>query len=86
MKTYRIYTERKNMKDIYKVLDLALGEYTVYNTTGAWQGKHEKSIVIEYICDGDKSYLIDDIAKTIKTINNQDAVFVTVSEVTGRLL
>jgi len=43
----RIFTERKNVKAIREFVGDVFPGFTVYNTTGYWQGQREKSLCIE---------------------------------------
>ncbi len=78
---YRIYTERKN---IQKSIALALcyfQGFTLFNSIGVWEGTQENSMVFEII-DGNvfadttvhPVYLF---AQALKSLNEQQAVFVT---------
>lgn len=50
MKLYRVCTENKNYSDILDYLDKHFPDgYTVIHANGAWQGKREKSLVIEIV-------------------------------------
>ena len=53
MKLYRVCTENKNYPDILDYLDKHFPDgYTVIHANGAWQGKREKSLVIEIVEGG----------------------------------
>jgi hypothetical protein len=69
---YRILTENKNVDEVWKALRVLGLDYTLYFGRGSWQGKREKSLMIE----------LDDVsrcravkaAKVIKELNGQDAI------------
>lgn len=49
MKLYRILTENKNYQGIIAQLQLRGIDATIIQSNGLWQGKAEKSIVIEIL-------------------------------------
>ena len=76
----RICTERKNIKWLHSLIGEFFDGFTVYNTTGYWRGKREKSIVFE-ISAVDKTHLllnanIKMIVKKICGYNRQDCILV----------
>jgi hypothetical protein len=46
---YRIYTEEKNKKAIVNLIGRQCDSFTLQSTLGYYQGKAEKSIVIEIV-------------------------------------
>ena len=88
MKLYRICTENKNYNYIVEQLDKYFPDgYTIINTNGAWQGQHEKSLVIEIVSDTSQTKLdIKKLAYLLKKMNNQQAVMLQVIEVDSYLL
>ena len=79
----RISTERKNVKWLCGIVGEFFDGFTVYNAIGYWQGKREKSVVIEIDTAGFTStqhLLLDLNIKTIcakiRGYNRQDAVLV----------
>lgn len=83
MKLYRVCTENKNYENIVEYLDQCFPDgYTTINANGAWQGQHEKSLIIE-IVSGAPS-IESDIGKLcywLKKFNEQDAVMLQVIEI-----
>jgi hypothetical protein len=52
--------------------------FTIHKTTGYWEGKPEKSLVIEIITDrAGAEYYIRQICLKIKGFNKQDSVWYT---------
>jgi len=82
MKVYRLYTERKNLKWVCGMVSEYFGGFTVYKALGYWQGKPEKSVVVEIITsEVAAAYKIKQIVLKIKGYNDQDAVLVTETEI-----
>ena len=71
---YRILTENKQKPEILNTL-IGLGlDFTTYEADGTWQGKHERSLVIEL---EEKSLTkVLKAASLIRKLNNQESVFV----------
>ena len=85
MKTYRIYTENKNLEGIKDILNRNFKAYTIFYGVGVWEGIKEKNLTIEII--GEKfDIAVEVMARTIKILNNQQAVLVTVSEIESKLI
>jgi len=88
MKLHRICTENKNYEAILDRLDMQFpGGYTIINANGAWQGKREKSLIIEVVSDAPS--IESDIGKLaywLKKYNEQETVLVQVIEIDSRLL
>jgi hypothetical protein len=79
MVEYKIYTERKNVKAVSQLVSEHYGGFMIYFTKGYWQGKPERSMVIEILCDGTS---VDDasigrLCQKIKGLNRQEVVFLT---------
>jgi hypothetical protein len=85
MKTYRIYTENKNLEGIKKILNRAFESYTLLEGVGIWKGTEEKSLIIEVLSRINKGYF-EIVADDIKELNNQQAVLLTVSEIESNLI
>jgi hypothetical protein len=69
---YRIFTERKNVKGIKKILSELVEGYTMYKATGAWKGVEEGSLVIELEGISHPTALL--VASSIKAHNRQESV------------
>lgn len=87
---FRLYTEYKNIPGITKLADSYFESYTIYRADGRWQGTSEKSLVIEIIAqDGELSRMtcrVFDLARRIKKLNKQQAVWVTSNRAHGALI
>lgn len=87
MKLHRIFTENKNYAAILDRLDKQFPDgYTIMQSNGAWQGKREKSLIIEIVSavpsiESD----IDKLCYWLKKVNEQDAVMVQVIEIESYL-
>lgn len=85
MKLYRVCTENKNYPDILDYLDEHFPDgYTVIHANGVWQGKREKSLIIEIF--GGLGTDIEKLAYWLRKHNQQNAVLVQVLDVADWLL
>ena len=73
---FRISTEDKNRQGIEREVSRFFPGFTVYTAAGFWQGTKEASLIIEIDTDKSKEGLIVSVARTIKRINQQQAVLV----------
>ena len=82
MKLYRVITENKNYQDILIYLMEHKLDATIIQANGLWQGKAEKSIVIEIVlCDesvGRTSEVVEKLVYFIKKHNKQDKVLLQI--------
>jgi hypothetical protein len=81
---YRIFTERKNLDGIEKILNQHFKGYTHYKATGFWEGMKEPSIVIEI--QGASKKEVSAASKAIKKLNKQQAVLVQEFNLKGTLV
>jgi hypothetical protein len=79
---YRIYTERKNLKWLCKIVAEKFPGFTVYKTIGFYNEVKERAVCIEIITGNvsDEHY-IKQIALKIKGVNKQESVFITRNEI-----
>lgn len=74
---YRIFTERKRKDFLRRLFAESFDGFTMYDVEGNWQGKKEKSLVIEVLTNSTAAELL--LVRTCKAIcgyNKQDAVLV----------
>jgi hypothetical protein len=83
---YRIYTEDKDRDIIYALIGAYYDGFTVLPGIGFWKGGQEKCLVIEIIGCPDDMEDIEILCKAIRETNAQQAVMLTVQEVTADLL
>jgi hypothetical protein len=83
---YRIYTEDKNRDLIYALIGAYFDGFTVLHGTGFWKGQAELCLVIEIIGGPDDVEDIEILCKAIRESNAQQAVMLTVQEVSADLL
>ena len=82
MKIYRLYTENKHRSFIEHLVARYFSGFTIYKAIGYWQGKKEKSLVIEIVSDSGGAYVfINLICKAICGYNKQQTVMVLTSEI-----
>jgi hypothetical protein len=88
MKRFKIYTEDKNQTAISELVGEFFDGFTVNaGLLGFWKGTSEASISIEIITDA--SYAdaaIEVIAERIKVLNRQEAVLVTVEDISAKFI
>jgi len=78
---HRIYTEAKNEREIVRLASSRFESFTLQPTSGYYQGKRERSIVLEII--GASSRLVEDLAQLIRRMNGQKSVLIL--ETRGRV-
>jgi len=71
---HRIYTEAKNEREIIRLASTRFESFTVQPTSGYYQGKREKSIVLEIV--GAQPHLVRDLAQLIRRMNGQKSVLI----------
>jgi hypothetical protein len=77
MKLYRLLTENKNKKWLCRLISENFSGFTIYETIGYWQGKQEKSLVIEILEENVSDMTkIERICKSICGYSKQDVVMV----------
>jgi hypothetical protein len=69
---YRIYTEEKNKRAIVRLAGEQFESFTLQPTLGYYQGKPEKSIVIEIV--GASQRAVEQLARRIRKMNGQKSV------------
>ena len=79
---YRIYTEAKNVDGIKNLVKFYFDGATIYMTDGFFEGRSEKSLVIEVIISGlTTDSKIKTFAEFLKNSNEQKSVLITRTEV-----
>lgn len=74
---YRIFTERKNVKFIGQLVSEHYKGFTMFKTTGFWDGKQEKSLCIEIMSDSPADKIkMELITRKINGYNKQDCCLV----------
>jgi hypothetical protein len=81
MKTYRIYTEDINRDKIVKIISNWFNGFTLFEGTGYWKGVSERALVIEIIADDEDEKDIAAMAGEIQSVNTQESVLVSKTEV-----
>lgn len=69
---YRIVTEDKNVEGIKAALVGFDLDFTLFRGIGSWRGKEEESVAVEL--DRISRETAEMVARTIKTMNDQEAV------------
>lgn len=83
---YRVYTERKNMGVIERIARTVADGFTVLNADGVWKKQRENSVVFEFVGDKTLACAVVKFARSVKTLNWQDAVLVTSEKIQGGLI
>lgn len=75
---YRLFTENKNHDIITKLANKYYEGYTLMQVSGYWQGKPEKSLLLEVVAKQSELEIdkFEHLAKQIKKENKQDAVLI----------
>lgn len=81
MKQFRIYTEAKNIGTMLDEVEACFSSITTYLVDGIWRGARETSCVIEIIAHESEYALVKTLAESIKHLNKQQAVCLTVQDV-----
>jgi hypothetical protein len=81
---YRILTEEKNVEQIKATLTGLGLDFTLYCARGSWHGQEENSLAIEL--DNISRNFAESTARTIKSINNQEAVLLQEFPVTSKFI
>jgi hypothetical protein len=71
---FRIYTEEKNKRHIVRLAGKAFDNFTLQPTLGYYNGKPEKSIVIEIV--GAREPAVKELALKIRKMNGQKSVLI----------
>lgn len=83
---YRLFTKRKNVKNLLQLVSEHFGGFTVFETLGYWQGKKEKSLCVEIVSNEvDDVYHIHTLCRQICGYNHQDCVLVQTINVDSNL-
>ena len=81
MKTYRIYTENKRKRFLLRLFSESFPGFTVYEATGFWQGKQEKTLMFEIITqDKSAKSKLKLICQSICGFNKQSAILLSVQD------
>ncbi len=72
---YRIYTEDLKRQEVLAIITKYYQGFTIFEATGFWKLKEEKTIVIEIISK-DSAINIKQICEELKTLNEQESVLV----------
>jgi hypothetical protein len=82
MKLYRLFTERKNVKNLMMLISESFGGFTIYETTGYWSGKKERSLCIEIAGnETDIPLRMNRLCRQICGYNKQECVLVQIVDV-----
>jgi hypothetical protein len=78
MTLYRIYTETK--PNLGEIVSRTFESFTILQGTGYWKGQSEESSVIEVMAHDERGK-VQDLARVIRSKNEQQAVLVVEVEV-----
>lgn len=81
MKQFRIYTEDKHREEISEETAACFANFTIYLVEGCYQGQSEHSLVIEIVATEASYVLVKTLAESIKHLNNQQAVCLTIQDI-----
>jgi hypothetical protein len=81
---HRIYTESKNEREIVRLASVRFNSFTVQPTAGYYQGKRERSIVLEVV--GARQRDVDALGEGIRRMNGQKSVLIVKTRGTYRVI
>jgi uncharacterized membrane-anchored protein YitT (DUF2179 family) len=81
---YSIYTENKNKELIEQVISEYFDGFTIIESVGYWKGTKESGLIIEIICSDNMA--VYRLAEDIKTLNKQESVLVTWTNVDSQFI
>lgn len=81
---FRILTEEKNVEQLKATLNGLGLDFTLYRARGSWRGQEENSLAIEL--DNITRSLAESTARTIKSMNEQEAVLLQEIPVVSTLI
>ena len=80
---HRIYTEKKNEREILRLASSSFKSFTVQPTAGYFRGKREPSVVLEII--GARQRAVDELAESIRRMNGQKSVLILKTNGTAKV-
>jgi hypothetical protein len=80
---HRIYTEKKNERQILRLASSRFESFTVQPTSGYYQSKLERSIVLEII--GARQRDVNEVAESIRKMNGQKSVLILKTNGTAKV-
>jgi hypothetical protein len=80
---HRIYTEKRNERQILGLASSRFDSFTVQPTSGYYKSKLEHSIVLEII--GARQRAVDDLAESIRKMNGQKSVLILKTSGTAKV-
>jgi len=80
---HRIYTESKNEREIVRLASVRFDSFTVQPTAGYYQGKCERSLVLEVV--GARQRDVDALAESIRRMNGQKSVLIVKTRGTSKV-
>lgn len=81
---YRILTEAKNVEQIKAVLRGFGLDFTLFPGVGSWRGQEERSVAVEL--DNVSHNAAEQVAQTIKSMNDQAAILLQEFPVRSKLI
>ena len=80
---HRIYTEKKNERQIIRLASARFESFTAQPTAGYYRGKREPSVVLEII--GARQRAVDELAESIRKMNGQKSVLILTTRGTAKV-
>lgn len=82
-----LYTEKKNIHLLRHLIATHFESFTMMPSTGFWQGKREKVLIVEVFTREEKDReQFDKLARAIKRLNRQTCVLVTEQAISWELI
>jgi hypothetical protein len=78
MTKYSVYTEALRLDELKQVAKQHVQDcFSVHHLDGCYKGNEEKSVVFEFIVNGEIDGAVSYFAETCKELNKQEVVLVT---------
>jgi hypothetical protein len=81
---YRLYTEK--FDNVPEIASKCLGNFTIFEAVGYYEGTKENSLIIEYIGLPEEKSRILELANEINRINNQICILISELEIQAELI
>jgi len=86
MVEYNLFTENKNLSEIESIVNFYFIGYTIIKAIGYYKGIKEKSIIIKILGDKKDIQKINLIIKSIKILNRQESILLTIRKLEAQFL
>jgi hypothetical protein len=82
---YEIMTENLNLNMIVKIVNSHFSGFSIVKQLGYWEGEQEQSLNIVIFGNSSDLCAVEDIIDRIKTLNKQQSILLSITDVIGKL-